>query len=81
MDMMEAFHIFATQVAESLNQEPVIEPLEGFTCSVLFVLAKHGPDGKPGYPVGGSLNYDEKTKQWYVTEQMAEISPPPSKVQ
>jgi hypothetical protein len=71
MDMMEAFHIFATQVAESLNQDPAITPLEGFTCSVLVVLAKENVP-EP-FPMGGSLNYDEKTKQWYVTEQMAEV--------
>lgn len=76
MDMMEAFHIFAMEVAEKLNLGEQ-KPLEGFTCSVLFVLAKHRPDGTPGYPVGGSLNYDEKTEQWYVTEQMAEVAPMP----
>lgn len=78
MDMMEAFHTFALEVAEKLN-EAKQTPVEGFACSVLFVIAKLKPDGSVGYPMGGSLNYDDKTRQWYVTEQLAEVSTmPPS---
>lgn len=72
MDSMEVFHIFATRVADSLNKGDV-KPLQGFMCSLVSVTSRKLPNGRPGFPMGGSINFDEKTQQWYVTAEMAEI--------
>lgn len=74
MDTLQLYHDYATKVANALNTAGVVPPEErgiDIATGVMVIVAK-SLKGKPPTeePIGGAINYNNKTKLWELQEDI-----------
>lgn len=69
-DQLQVFHEFSRDVAELLSSNEFV-PEAGFVVSLLLVvLPVDEEDVTTGPPIAGSINFEKKTGEWEVHEEI-----------